>query len=172
MKVSWTFCTTTRGPKEQNHNADLLMVCVPWPSSLLAARGRHNTSVFFVDQITGGRICDQASARRQHVIATGDEIASITVPTAQLPGTLGRAARNVLFEQARPNPVPKRASPSGIFLAYDCSIHKLNGVIESQRGEINRALERDEQLRRDQQLLHEQLLAQNRDLREAHVKSQ
>ena len=38
------------------------------------------------------------------------------------------------------------------------SIPKLNGVIESQRGEINRALEEDEQLRRDQQLLHEQLL--------------
>ena len=37
---------------------------------------------------------------------------------------------------------------------------KLNGIIESQRGEINRALERDEQLRRDQQLLHE-LLEQN-----------
>ena len=36
------------------------------------------------------------------------------------------------------------------------SIQKLNGVIESQRGEINRALAGDEQLRRDQQLLHEQ----------------
>ena len=47
----------------------------------------------------------------------------------------------------------------------------MNGVIESQRGEINRALEGDEQLRRDQQLLHEQLLEQNRELREAHVKS-
>ena len=51
------------------------------------------------------------------------------------------------------------------------SIPKLNGVIESQRGEINRALEGDEQLRRDQQLLHEQLLKQNCDLREAHEKS-
>ena len=50
------------------------------------------------------------------------------------------------------------------------SIPKLNGVIESQRGESNRALAGDEQLRRDQQLLHEQLLEQNRDLREAHVK--
>ena len=48
---------------------------------------------------------------------------------------------------------------------------KLNGVIESQRGEINRALEGDEQLRRDQQLLWEQLSEQNRDLREAHMKS-
>ena len=45
------------------------------------------------------------------------------------------------------------------------------GVIESQRGEIYRAHQRDEQLRRDQQLLHEQILEQNRDLREAHEKS-
>ena len=52
------------------------------------------------------------------------------------------------------------------------SIQKLNGVIESQRGEIDRALEGDEQLRRDQQLFfHEQLLEQNRELREAQVKS-
>ena len=47
----------------------------------------------------------------------------------------------------------------------------MNGVIESQRGEINRTLEGDEQLRGDQQLLHEQFLEQNRELREAHVKS-
>ena len=56
----------------------------------------------------------------------------------------------------------------------DCdrrSIQKLNEVIESQRGEIYRALEGDEQLRRDQQTLHEQLLEQNRDLCEAHEKS-
>ena len=51
------------------------------------------------------------------------------------------------------------------------SLQKLNGVIESQRGEINHALAGDEQLRRDLQLLHEQLLEQNRELREAHVKS-
>ena len=51
------------------------------------------------------------------------------------------------------------------------SSQELNGVIESQRGEINRALARDEQHRRDQQLLHEQLFEQNRDLREAHEKS-
>ena len=44
-------------------------------------------------------------------------------------------------------------------------------MIESQRGEIIRVLAGDEQLRRDQQLLHEQLLEQNRDLREAHMKS-
>ena len=43
----------------------------------------------------------------------------------------------------------------------DCDrrrIQKLNEVIESQRGEIYRAHQGDEQLRRDQQLLHEQLL--------------
>ena len=47
----------------------------------------------------------------------------------------------------------------------------LNGVIESQLGEINRAHQGDEQRRRDQQLFHEQLLQQNRKLREAHDKS-
>ena len=47
----------------------------------------------------------------------------------------------------------------------------MNGVIESRRGEINRALAGDEQLRRDQQLLHVQLLERNRELREAHEKS-
>ena len=47
----------------------------------------------------------------------------------------------------------------------------MNGVIDSQRGEINRALAGDEQLQRDQHLLYEQLLEQNRELREAHVKS-
>ena len=44
-------------------------------------------------------------------------------------------------------------------------------MIESQRGEIYRAHQGDEQLRRAQQLLHVQLLEQNRDLREAHEKS-
>ena len=56
----------------------------------------------------------------------------------------------------------------------DCqarSIQKSNEMIESQKEEICRALQGDEQRRRDQQLLHEQLLKQNRDLREAHVKS-
>ena len=47
------------------------------------------------------------------------------------------------------------------------NIPKLNAVVESQRGEIRRALAGEEQLRRDQQLLHEQLLEQNRKLREA-----
>ena len=51
------------------------------------------------------------------------------------------------------------------------SIQKLNEMIVSQRDESNRALAGDEQLRRDQQLLHGHLLEQNRELREAHVKS-
>ena len=55
---------------------------------------------------------------------------------------------------------------------YDrSSIQKPNGVVESRRGEINRARAGDEQLRRDQQLLHEQLLEQNQELREVHEKS-
>ena len=51
------------------------------------------------------------------------------------------------------------------------SIQELCGIIESQRREIDHTLACDEQLRRDRHLLHEQLLAQNRDLREAHTKS-
>ena len=51
------------------------------------------------------------------------------------------------------------------------SIQELNGIIESQRREIDHALAGDEQLRRDQLLLHEQLSEQIRDLREAHMKS-
>ena len=43
--------------------------------------------------------------------------------------------------------------------------------LSSQRREIDHTLAGDEQLRRDQQLLHEELLEQNRDLREAHMKS-
>ena len=51
------------------------------------------------------------------------------------------------------------------------SIQELNGIIESQRREIDHTLAGDEQLRRDQLLLHEQLSQQNRDLREAQIKS-
>ena len=51
------------------------------------------------------------------------------------------------------------------------SIQESNGIIESQRREIDHALAGDEQLRRDQLLLHEQLSEQNRDLREAHMES-
>ena len=43
-------------------------------------------------------------------------------------------------------------------------------MIESQKEEICRAHQGDEQLPRDQQLLHEELLEQNRELREAHEK--
>ena len=50
-------------------------------------------------------------------------------------------------------------------------IQELNGIIGSQRREIDPAITGDEHLRRDQLLFHEQLLAQNLDLREAHIKS-
>ena len=50
------------------------------------------------------------------------------------------------------------------------SIQELIGIIESQRREIDHTIASDEQLRRDQ-LLHEQLSEQNRNLREAHIKS-
>ena len=51
------------------------------------------------------------------------------------------------------------------------SIQEVNGIIESQRREIDHAFAGDEQLRRDQPFLHEQLSEQNRDLLEAHMKS-
>ena len=51
------------------------------------------------------------------------------------------------------------------------SIQELNGIIESQRREIDHTVASDERLRRDQLLLQEQLSEQNRDLREAHMKS-
>ena len=51
------------------------------------------------------------------------------------------------------------------------SIQELNGIIESQRREIDHTLACDEQFRRDQLLLHEQLSEQNRDLGEAHMNS-
>ena len=50
------------------------------------------------------------------------------------------------------------------------SIQKLNEMIESQKEEICRAHQRDERLRRDQ-LLQEQPSEQNRELREAQIKS-
>ena len=48
-------------------------------------------------------------------------------------------------------------------------IQELNGLIKSQRREIDHSLASDEQLRRDQLLLHEQRSEQNRDHREAHM---
>ena len=51
------------------------------------------------------------------------------------------------------------------------SIQELNGIIESQRREIDHTIAGDEQLRRDQLLLHDQLSEQNRDLHEPHEKS-
>ena len=51
------------------------------------------------------------------------------------------------------------------------SIQELNGILESQRREIDHTIASDEQLRRDQLLRQDQLSEQNRDLREAHIKS-
>ena len=51
------------------------------------------------------------------------------------------------------------------------SIQELNGIIESQRREIDHTIASDEQLRRNQLLLQEQRSEQNRDLPEAHIKS-
>ena len=50
------------------------------------------------------------------------------------------------------------------------SVQELNGIIESQRREIDQTLAGDAQLRQDQ-LLQKQLSEQNGDLREAHIKS-
>ena len=47
----------------------------------------------------------------------------------------------------------------------------MDGIIESQRREIDHIVAGDEQLRRDQLLLQELLSEQNRDLPEAHIKS-
>ena len=48
----------------------------------------------------------------------------------------------------------------------------MNGVIDSQRGEIYRAHQGDDNnIDEIKQFLHEQFLEQNRDLREAHEKS-
>ena len=51
------------------------------------------------------------------------------------------------------------------------SIQELTGIVDSQRREIDHTVASDEQSRRDQLLLQEQLSEQNRDLREAHIKS-
>ena len=50
-------------------------------------------------------------------------------------------------------------------------IQDLTGIVDSQRREIDHTIAGDEQLRRDQPRLHEQLSEQNRDLREANMKS-
>ena len=51
------------------------------------------------------------------------------------------------------------------------SIQELTGIIDSQRRDIDHTITGCEQSRRDQLLLQEQLSEQNRDLREAHIKS-
>ena len=51
------------------------------------------------------------------------------------------------------------------------STQQLNGIIESQRREIDHTITGCDQLRRDQLLFQEELLEQNRDLRETRIKS-
>ena len=51
------------------------------------------------------------------------------------------------------------------------SIQELNGIIESQRREIDHTIACDQQFRRDQLVLQGQQSEQNRDLCEAHIKS-
>ena len=51
------------------------------------------------------------------------------------------------------------------------SIQELNGILDSQRREIDHTIAGCEQSRRDQLLLQEQLSEQTRDLREARIKS-
>ena len=51
------------------------------------------------------------------------------------------------------------------------SMQELTGIVDSQRREIDHTITSNEQSRRDQLLLQEQLSEQNRDLREAHIKS-
>ena len=51
------------------------------------------------------------------------------------------------------------------------SIQELPGISDSQRREMDHSLAGDEQSRREQLLLQEQQSEQNRDLREAHIKS-
>ena len=51
------------------------------------------------------------------------------------------------------------------------SIQELTGIIDSQRMEIDHTITGCEQSRRDQLLLQEELSEQNRDLREALIKS-
>ena len=51
------------------------------------------------------------------------------------------------------------------------SIQELNGIVESQRREIDRTIAGDEQSRRDQLLLQEQLSEQNRALCETRIRN-
>ena len=51
------------------------------------------------------------------------------------------------------------------------SIQELNGIIESHQREMDHTIASDQQFRRDQLLLQEHLSEQNRDLREAQIKS-
>ena len=112
--------------------------------------------------------------------------------------TIGIALSSPLFTQEREEPAGRRQayhsfeesllpsqSVSVCHVRTGRPVHELSSQGSSSKEQpsrdseneqirillIDRALVGDEQHRRDQQLLHEQLLEQNRDLREAHVKS-
>ena len=104
-------------------------------------------------------------------VRTGRPVNELSSPSSSVTENTSRDSENdqirVLLERRREQILADyyRAEIRKHEFQADChrrNIPKLNGVIESQRGEINRALAGDEQLRRDQQLLHEQLLEQNR----------
>ena len=152
--------------------------------------GRALSSLLFIQE-------RKEPAHRRHVYHSFEESLLPSQPLSVCHGRTGRAVHELssLGSSSRENQVAtQKISKSGFFLQRqkeqilaDCraeihkhefqadsdrrSIQELNGIIDSQRSEINRALAGDEQLRRDQQLLHDQLLEQSRDLREAHMKS-
>ena len=145
----------------------------------------HRENALFTTAHSGAR---RNSGRRQ-AYHSSDEIL-LSSPSLSV-GHI-RTSRS-LISKVRENPCrDSEMSKSGFFWGYKKSrfspvaeqrlrntsskpimtrnIQKLNGVIESQRGENNHALARDEQQRRDQQL-QGQLSEQNRELRETHEKS-
>ena len=105
--------------------------------------------------------------------------------------TIGRALSSPLFIQEREEPADCRQayrsfeesllpsqSLSVCHVRTGRPVHELSSLGSSSREKPSRNSENEQirillerQLRRDQQLLHEQLLEQNRDLREAHMKS-
>ena len=105
-----------------------------------------------------------SSVVRKLVVERGQEL---NTEQAQIKTLLDRQREQILAEcQAE---IKKHEFQAN----YDRrSIQKLNEVIVSERGEIYRAHQGDEQHRRDQQLLHAQLLQQNWELRGAHDNSQ
>ena len=89
--------------------------------------------------------------------------------------TIGRALSSPLFIQEREEPADRRQAyhsfeesfvASSVLLCLSCKNEETRALNEEK---INHTFACE--LRRDQQLLQEQLSEQNRDLREAHMKS-